>query len=91
LAGGRGRDPAVTDTPEPGERLLTVARVRPHPEHAEVMFFELARICRLPLTAQDYQGSLRRLREAAATGTPVRVRFVEEHGAVIDRVSAAAP
>ncbi len=55
------------------ERLLTAAQVREHPEHADVMFFETA---------------LRLLREAAVAGTPVRVSFVETHGAIIEAVRA---
>lgn len=73
---------------DPGrkERLLTVARVRQHPEHADVMFFEMARICRLPFAVPGSESALRLLRDAAATETPVRVRFVEENGDVIEGV-----
>jgi hypothetical protein len=70
------------------ERLLTVAQVRPHPDHAAVMFFETARIYRLPRTNPAYERALRLLREALARGMPVRVRFVEVHGEVIEAVGA---
>ena len=70
------------------ERLLTVAQVRAHPEHADVMFFETARIYRLPRTNPAYESALGLLRAAAAAGTPVRVRFVEAHGEVIEAVRA---
>jgi hypothetical protein len=71
------------------ERLLTVAQVRAHSEHADVMFFETARIYRLGRTNPDYESALRLLREAATGGAPVRVRFVEAHGEVIEAVRAA--
>ena len=70
------------------ERLLTVAQVRAHPEHADVMFFETARIYRLRHTNPAYESALRLLREAATAGTPVCVRFVEPHGEVIEAVRA---
>lgn len=74
---------------EPGkrERRLTVARIRPLGGHAEVMFFELARVCRLPVDAAGAQDALALLRDAAASGEPVRVRFVEEHGDLIEAVT----
>jgi hypothetical protein len=71
------------------ERLLTVAQVRPHAEHADVMFFQTARIYRLPRANPAFESALRLLREAVTAGTPVRVRFVEAHGEVIEAVSAA--
>jgi hypothetical protein len=70
------------------ERLLTVAQVRAHSGHADVMFFESARIYRLPRTNPSYDSALRLLRKAAAAGTPVRVRFVSAHGEVIEAVHA---
>lgn len=80
----------VNSTGDAGEReqLLTVAQVRAHPEHADVMFFESARIYRLPRTNPAYESALRLLRAAAAAGTPVRVQFVEAHGEVIEAVLA---
>jgi hypothetical protein len=72
--------------PKPKEHLLTVARVRQHPDRADVMFFERARIHRLPLGASGYEDAVRLLREAAATGVPVRVWFTEDHGEVIEGV-----
>ncbi len=68
------------------ERLLTVAQVRAHSDHADVMFFETARIYRLPCANPAYDSALRLLRDAAATGMPVRVRFFEAHGEVIEAV-----
>ena len=44
----------ASDTGRP-ERRLTVARVRERAEHAEVMFYEAARIYRLPRTNPAYQ------------------------------------
>jgi len=70
------------------EQLLTVARVRVRPTHADVMFFETARIYRLPRTNPAYESALRLLRKAASAGTPVRVRFVAPHGEIIEAVSA---
>ena len=82
---------AVDDAGDAGqrERLLTVAQVRAHPEHADVMFFETARFYRLRRTNPAYESALQLLREAAAGGTLVRVRFVEAHGEVIEAVNAA--
>jgi hypothetical protein len=81
---------AVDTTSDAGqrERLLTVAQVRAHSNRADVMFFETARIYHLLRTNQAYDRALRLLREAAAAGTPVRVRFVEAHGEVIETVCA---
>jgi len=78
---------------DPGsrERLLTVARVRRHPDHAEVMFFEMARICRLPLGTPESADALRLLDGAIAARKPVRVRFLEEHGGVIEGVRGDDP
>ncbi len=66
-----------------------MARVRLQPEHAEVRFFEMARICRLPVGAPGYAHALQLLREAAASGTRVRVWLAGEHGMVIERVASA--
>jgi hypothetical protein len=70
------------------ERLLTVAQVRAHPDHAAVMFFETPRIYRLARTNPGYEAALRLLRKAAAAGTPVRIRLVDVHGDVIEAVIA---
>jgi hypothetical protein len=43
----------------------------------------------LPRTNPAYESALRLLRDAASAGTPVRVRFVEPHSAIIEAVSAA--
>ena len=72
----------------PQERLLTVAQVRAHPGHAEVMFFETARIYRLLRTNSTYKSALRLLHKATTGGTSVRVRFVKVHGDVIEAVRA---
>jgi hypothetical protein len=72
------------------ERLLTVAQVRAHTNHADVMFFETARIYQLRRTNPAYDSALRLLRDAADTGAPVRVRFVEPHGDVIEGVHAGS-
>lgn len=69
------------------ERRLTVARVRTHvDDDAEVMFYETARIYRLPRTNPEYENVLRRLRAAAAARTPVRVGFLVPNGEVIESV-----
>ncbi|HOW66326.1 MAG TPA: hypothetical protein P5186_13970 [Candidatus Paceibacterota bacterium] len=68
------------------ERQLTVARVRTTTDHAEVMFFESARIYRLPYADPAYGDALRQLRAAAATGKPVCVRFLQAHGDVIESI-----
>jgi hypothetical protein len=79
---------AVDTTSDAGrrERLLTVAQVRTHSNHADLMFFETARIYHLLRTNPAYDSALRLLREAAADGSPVRVRFVETHGEIIEAV-----
>jgi hypothetical protein len=71
------------------ERLLTVARVRTQPMHAEVTFFETARIYRLPADNPTYAEAVRLLSAAARDGTAVRVRFAEPHGAIIEAVRIA--
>ena len=68
------------------ERRLTVARVRVQADHAEVMFYETARIYRMPGSNPCFADALRDLRAAMAAGTPVRVRFVEPNGEVIESV-----
>jgi hypothetical protein len=68
------------------ERRLTVAHVRAHAEHAEVMFYETARIYRLLRTNPAHESTLRHLRAAATAGTPVRVRLLEPNGEIIESV-----
>lgn len=70
------------------ERRLTVAKVRPRAEHVEVMFYETARIYRLLRNNPQFENAVRHLREAKAATTPVRVRFVEPDGEVIEAVRA---
>jgi hypothetical protein len=69
-----------------GDQLLRVAQVRVRAEHADVMFYESARIYRFPRTNTAYEKTVRLLRSAAAAGTPVRVRFGGAHGSVIEAV-----
>lgn len=80
--------PPGGDVHHGGEQRLTVARVREQETHVDVMFFELARICRLPLARSHSAAALERLRAAAAAGTAVQVRFEEEHGTLIASVRA---
>ena len=70
------------------ERRLTVAQVRTHPEHADVMFHESARIYRLLRTNPQFEPAMQNLREAATARKPVRVRFAEPNGEVIEAVQA---
>ena len=73
------------------ERLLTVAQVRAQGDRADVLFFETARIYRLPKSHPDFDAAVRLLRAAAGAGTPVRIRFVEVNGDVIESVHAGGP
>jgi len=68
------------------ERRLTVAQVRARPEHAEAMFHETARIYRVLRTNPEFENAVRHLREALLARTPVRVRFVEPNGEIIELV-----
>ena len=70
------------------ERRLTVALVHETPDHATVRFLESARIYRMPRTNPDYARALHHLREAAASGTTVRVHLVEPNGEVIESVAS---
>ena len=81
-------DADATSPKKPAERLLTVARVRILSDHADVMFFESARIYRLLPTNPVYASALQILREASADGSPVRVRLLKKHGEVIETVSS---
>lgn len=69
--------------PGQNERRLTVAEVRVRPTHAEVMFFETARIFRLPNGDPAHNVHLRLLENASKKRTPVLVRFSEPKGEVI--------
>ncbi len=68
------------------ERSLTVAHVRVSDDYAEVMFHESARIYGLLRSNPRYESAVRELRAAAAQRKPVRVRFVEPNGEVIESV-----
>ena len=54
----------------------------------DVMFNESARIYRLPRSLAGYDGFLRLLREANATGGAVEVRLTAPHGEVIESIKA---
>ena len=69
------------------ERRLTVAGVREGPGHAEVAFYESARIYRLPRSNAGYAEAVRRLRAAMADGTRLRVRFTAPNSGEIEAVS----
>jgi hypothetical protein len=69
--------------PGHNERRLTVSQVRVRPTHAEVMFFETARIFRLPNGDPAHNVHLRLLENASKKRTPVLVRFSEPKGEVI--------
>jgi hypothetical protein len=69
--------------PGHNERRLTVSQVRVRPTHAEVMFFETARIYRLPNGDPAHNVHLRLLENASKKRTPVLVRFNEPKGEVI--------
>ena len=77
----------MSDDP-PREHVWTVARVRAAGDDLEVMFYERARLFRLPRGAVAFDDTLRVLRGAADAGTPVRVRLTEPHGDVIERATA---
>ena len=68
------------------ERRLTVAGVRVRETHAEVMFYETARIYRLPHGDPASAKSLQLLRQAASSGAAVVVQFVQPNGPVIASV-----
>lgn len=68
------------------ERRLTVARVRARPGHAEVMFYETARIYRVLRTNPEFENAVRHLRQALIARTPVRVRFIEPNSEVVETV-----
>ena len=50
------------------------------------MFYETARIYRLLRTNPEFDRALRDLRAASSEGTPVRVRFNEPNGEIIEAV-----
>ena len=58
-----------------GRRVPTVAHVREHATHADVMFHESARIYRLPRAHAEFDAMLARLRRAASARAPVDVQF----------------
>lgn len=65
--------------------VRTVARVREHDVHAEVMFFESPRIFRLPKAHPSYTALLRRLQDASLSGAIVRVTYdAADDGAISD-------
>jgi hypothetical protein len=68
------------------ERGMTVLRVRPRAGHDEVIFAESARIYRLLHDNPAYQETLRKLEAAAGRAQPVRVRFDQPNGGIIERV-----
>jgi hypothetical protein len=70
-------------------RALTVAQVRVHATHADVMFHESARIYRLPHTHADFVAMLARLHDAAAARVPVDVQFGGTAGEEIVQVARA--
>ena len=78
-----GKPAEPTRGPGHGERRLTVAGVRVRETHAEVTFFETARIFRLPHGDPASARSLQLLKNAAANGAAVIVRMTEPNGAVI--------
>ena len=71
------------------ERLLTVARVRMQSAHADVMFFETARIYRLPRSVTGFDAAVQTLRDAETSHRPVVVEFEEPTSPVIASVRAA--
>lgn len=75
--------------PGPGERKLTVSEVRVRPTHAEVTFFETARIYRLPNGDPGHNRYLRLLESAAAKRRPVLVQFSAPNSEVIANVREA--
>lgn len=68
------------------ERRLTVSGVRVRETHAEVTFFETARIFRLPHGDPESARALQLLRNAASTGAPVLVRMKDPNSGVIATV-----
>jgi hypothetical protein len=76
----------VTDDPT-REHVWTVARVRAAGDDVEVMFYERARLFRLPHSAAAFDDTLRVLLAAADSGAAVRVRLTEPHGEVIERAT----
>jgi hypothetical protein len=78
--------PAAAGDEGQRERLMTVVNVRARGDDAEVMFAESARIYRLRRSAQDYEDILRKLWRAVGSGRPVRVRFDQPNGEIIERV-----
>lgn len=69
------------------ERRLTVARVRTLGDDATVTFHETARIYRMPGNNPGFADGVRLLRSAASARTPVRVRFFQPNGDLIESVS----
>jgi hypothetical protein len=68
------------------ERRLTVAGVRVRETHVEVMFFETARIYRLPHGDPASARSLQLLKNAAANGSAVLVTMTKPNSGVIAAV-----
>jgi hypothetical protein len=68
------------------ERRLTVAQVRERADHAEATFYESARFYRLVRANPTYASALQRLRAAAASGKPLRVRFLAPNSDIIETV-----
>jgi hypothetical protein len=66
------------------EREMTVARVRTAGVDFEVMFFESARIYRLPRASPAFEETLRELRAAAASGARVRVLLTAPRSEAIE-------
>jgi hypothetical protein len=71
---------------KPNERKLTVAGVRVRETHAEVTFFETARVFQLPHGDPGSARTLQALQQAAKSGKPLIVQFVQPNGAVIAAV-----
>ena len=68
------------------EHRLTVSGVRVRETYAEVMFFETARIYRLPHGDPESARALQLLRNAAASGAAVLVRMTAPNSGVIAAV-----
>jgi hypothetical protein len=68
-------------------RAMTVVKVRPGTDAAEVLFVESARVYRLRRDNAAYEEALRALRAALESGGPVHVVLAEPHGDVIEGVT----
>jgi len=69
-------------------RRMTVAHVRVHNNHPEVVFVESARIYRVARDNPAYNETLDALRAAAANQRPLLVRFDTPNGDVIESARA---